>query len=151
MASSSTELTAALLDSGEVSCKRIRRDAASDVSSSTDTPVVCHQTPTQSIVTASSDSYQANTSGDSLVRCGDTTEDRTNVSTSGVVSDNNTQEDQVLEKEDRVLEKEGRVLCEQDVGIIEYISSHPGFSGIIKQRCIFLVHQKFFKSGITLL
>ncbi|KAI0238771.1 TRUD domain-containing protein [Lamellibrachia satsuma] len=133
MASSSTELTSALLDSGEVSCKRIRLDAASDVSSSTDTPVGCHQTPTQSVVTTSNDSYQANTSGDSLVRCGDTTEDRTNVSTSGVVSDNSTQEDQVLEKEDRVLE-EGRVLCEQDVGIIEYISSHPGFSGIIKQR-----------------
>ena len=28
----------------------------------------------------------------------------------------------------------GTLLCERDVGIIEYVSSHKGFTGVIKQR-----------------
>ena len=92
------------LDSSETACKKIRLDTASDVSSSTDTRL--------------SNSHQA--PHDSSPRCSDTAEDKIHVTTSGVVSDRSTQED--------------RVLCEQDVGITEYISAHHGFTGIIKQR-----------------
>ena len=73
---------------------------------------VCHQTASE-----------VDTSGEKNgVGRGGATEGGTDVSTSGVASDNVAQED--------------RVLCERDVGITEYISSLPGFSGIIKQRCV---------------
>ena len=71
---------------------------------------VCHQTVTEVVTSAEKNG----------VGRGGVTEGGTGVSTSGVASDNVMQED--------------RVLCERDVGITEYISSQPGFSGIIKQR-----------------
>ena len=42
------------------------------------------------------------------------------------------------EREDNTIEE--KVLRETDVGISEYISEHEGFSGIIKQRYVFLAH-----------
>ena len=105
MACSSTDLNP-VLDSSETACKKIRLDTASDVSSSTDTRLGnSHQVP-----------------GDSSPTCSDTVEDKIHVTTSGTVSARSSQV------------QEDRVLCEQDVGIIEYISAHPGFTGIIKQR-----------------